>query len=126
MDIFEITKQKVKDIDVSDTEIKMALDEVEWVILNYCNICNVPYALMYTWANMSADLIRFQFATSGGQTENFNNVSSVKVGDTVVNYEPLDSGFDNTTKALASHLPMLDSIVLNYKSQLQKFRKVRW
>lgn len=125
MNVFEITKAKINDIDISDEEIQMALDEVEVVILNYCAIYDVPNELMYTWANMSADLIRYQFVSGGNRFENLNNVSSVKVGDTTVDYTN-DSSVDNTYKALSSHLPILDNIVLNYGEQLKSFRKIKW
>lgn len=127
MDVFKITKQKLKDIDVSDEEIQMALDEIEWVIINYCNVCAVPDALYYTWSNMAVDLLRFQFVTNSGDSVNFTNASSIKVGDATVNFEnSTSSNIDNISKALASHLPTLDNLVLNYKEQLQNFRKIRW
>lgn len=138
MTITEIAKSKLKNVDVSDDEIQIALDEVEQVILNYCNIYEVPEALNYTWANMAVDLIRFQFATNnsdsglGGGTDEDGvpigmSISSISVGDTTTSFKSASkTDISNNSKALGSHIPALDGLVMNYTPQLQKFRKVVW
>lgn len=137
MSVIEIVKRKLKNVDVSDDEIDIALDEVEQVILNYCNIYVVPEELFYTWANMVVDLIRFQFTTNnndngvgGGTDENGvalgMAINSLSVGDTTTKFTINSSATDNNSKALSSHIPLLDDLVMNYKNQLQKFREVWW
>lgn len=132
MTVIEIAKSKLKNIYIPDEEIQIALDEVEQVILNYCNIYVVPEELFYTWANMAVDLIRFQFVRSGGDLEGDKtvdgvpsgmNIISVSVGDTTTKFEE-SSGVG--AMALSSHVRLLDTLVLDYGSQLQKFRLHRF
>ena len=110
----------------------MAIEEVELVIKNYCNINSVPEELKFTWANMTIDLLRYQHesnlsteASDNIDDINIRDVSSLKIGDTSVN---LGSGSISNAHniAMRSRYPNLDEIIMNYKSQLQRFRKMVW
>lgn len=132
MDILEIIDAKLSNISIPSAEKLLAIEEVELVIKNYCNINNVPEELKFTWANMTIDLLRYQHESNlsteaSGNIDDINigDVSSLKIGDTSVN---LGSGSISNAHniAMRSHYPNLDEIIMNYKSQLQRFRKMVW
>ena len=130
MTILEIVRNKIKDVTITELDIQIAVDEVEQVIKNYCSIDEVPEALKYTWANMAVDLARFHYEsnTSGGNAlEGFesSDISSVKIGDTQISLQG-GSVSGERSKALKSHRPNLDEIVINNKAQLNKFRRLVW
>lgn len=126
MTILEIVNLKMMDITITELEKELAVGEVEQVIKNYCNIDEVPEALNYTWANMAVDLIKYNYESnnSGGEVAvDAADVSSLKVGDTQIQ---LGGGSSSRAKVLNSHKPNLDRIVMNYQSQLNKFRRMVW
>ena len=126
MIILEIVRAKIKNEAITELDIQLAIDEVQVVIKNYCSIDEVPEELKYTWANMAADLVLYQYASnnSGGEVAaDAADVSSLKVGDTQIQ---LGGGSGSRAKVLNSHRPNLDQIVMNYQSQLNKFRRMVW
>lgn len=126
MSIVEIVRSKVKYKDITNLEIEVAINEVKQTILNYCNLEYMPKELDYTCANMVADLVRYNYISSGNSenSENTNaDISSLKIGDTNISLGTPETAEGNIVK---SHVPNLDEIVLNYKSQLNKFRKMVW
>lgn len=106
-----------------------AIDEVEQEILNYCSISEVPDALRFTVANMSIDLLEFEaeknkLAASADLSEvDLADVSSLKVGDTSINIG--ESRQDGIRKSkLNSHKSNLDDILMNYRAQLNRYRRL--
>ena len=109
--------------------IDFAIDEIEQEIKNYCGISDVPDALRFTVANMSIDLLEYETevnkTASSADLENIDlaDVSSIKVGDTSVNIG--ESRRDNVRKSrLNSHKSNLDDIVMNYRAQLNRYRRL--
>lgn len=126
MTVLEIVNLKIADATVTEPEKVLAVGEVEQVIKNHCNLDAVPEALNYTWANMAVDLIKYNSESnnSGGEVAaDAADVSSIKVGDTQIQ---LGGGGGLRAKVLNSHRPNLDQIVMNYQSQLNKFRRMVW
>jgi len=104
----EILAVKLPSPDISELQRQVALAEIEQQIKNYCHIDAVPRALNFTWANMAADLLRYN---PGAETS--GKVASISEGDTSVSFAK-----DDTQERL-------DTLLLNYRQQLQAFRKVR-
>lgn len=128
MTILEIVRNKVKNDAITDTDLTIAIDEVQVSILNYCNIDEVPDSLVYTWANMAADLSKYQYestVTGDGVLDEFDasDVSAIKIGDTNISLAG-GSSTNSRNKVLKSHTPNLDDIVMNYREQLNKFRRM--
>lgn len=129
MEVSEIVGVKLTDILITEAEKLLAIAEVEQVIKSYCNINKVPVELNFTWANMVVDLLRFQHAANnpgGGELDDINvgDVSALKIGDTNITL-----GGNSTSaysRGIKSHRADLDSLVMSYKSQLQKFRRMVW
>lgn len=127
-ELVKIIRQKQTKVDFLESDIIAALQEVEQVIKNYCSIPVVPDALRYTWCNMSVDLLLYnhEFNTTPNDVlEAFDpsDVSTIKVGDTSVSLG--DKYRSNArSRILQSHQSNLDSIVTNYKAQLNQFRRL--
>ena len=120
----------------SDALLDINIDEIEQAILNYCNIDVVPKQLMYTFANMVCDINTYDSQVVKDNTPATeetsrdieipaSGINSVRVGNTTVTF---GSGSDTSirNRALRSHEADLDSLILNYKAQLNKFRRMVW
>ena len=128
MTILEIVQAKIKNEAITELDIQLAVMEVEEVIKNYCNIDQVPEALKYTWANMSVDLVRYQYESNISADDvlagiDASDVSNLKIGDTQI---ALQGNNSERGKTLKSHRPNLDQIVMNNKQQLNRFRRMVW
>ena len=128
MTILEIVKAKIKDAAITELDIQLAISEVEEVIKNYCNIDTIPEALKFTWANMSVDLIRYQYESNISADDvlagiDASDISNLKIGDTQIALQGNNSERSKTPK---SHRPNLDQIVMNNKQQLNRFRRMVW
>jgi len=126
MTALEIVNLKIKNASITELDKELAINEIEQVIKNYCNIDKIPEELNYTWANMAVDLINYNYQLNNNDDiveADSADVSSIKVGDTQIQ---LGGGNNSRAKTLNSHIPNLDQIILNYQSQLNKFRKMVW
>lgn len=109
----------LNDSNLYDEIIDSYVQEIGQRILNYCNILEVPTNLEPTWASMTIDALRIEQPnipevanTNGGAVE-------VQIGDTSVSPSG-DSELTNTSKLA------IDKIVLNYRIDLNRYRKMRW
>jgi hypothetical protein len=128
MTVNEIVRAKIKDEAITELDIQLAVSEVEEVIKNYCNIDTIPDALKFTWANMSVDLVRYQYESNISADDvlagiDASDVSNLKIGDTQI---ALQGNNSERGKTLKSHRPNLDQIVMNNKQQLNRFRRMVW
>ena len=128
MTVLEIVRAKIKDPAITELDIQLAINEVEEVIKNYCNIDTIPEALKFTWANMSVDLVRYQHESNISADDvlvgiDASDVSNLKIGDTQI---ALQGNNSERGKTLKSHRPNLDQIVMNNKQQLNRFRRMVW
>lgn len=136
--VTDIVKVKLGADTPSEPLLKITVDEIEQTILNYCNINEIPKELTYTFANMVVDLFRYEdefikattVSAEGEEEEaepdvNTGNINSIRVGDTTITF---GSGSDTSiyNKNLRSHQANLDTVVLDYESQLKKFRRLVW
>lgn len=130
MKLKEIVVTKMNNPNLADIEIEIAILETEEVIKNYCNIDIIPQELKFTWANMTIDLLRYQYEMNNLQSNDdilnsfgTADISELKVGDTQIGV-----GGNNSVsaKALNSHKANLDALIFDYQSQLNRFRKMVW
>ena len=137
MTVLEIVQAKLRNVDITTLDMEIAIGEVEQVIKNYCNLETVPEELYYTWANMAIDLVSYTYHTNacaesiaalGADGGSFDptDVSSIKIGDTQVSLGGGSSKTNVRAKAISSHKPVLDDIVMNYRGQLNQFRRLVW
>lgn len=127
--VLEIIKAKDVYNDTPPDLLELYIDEIEQAVINYCMIPEVPDALRFTVANMTIDLLKYQDEVNKPSAEmniediDLSDVSGIKVGDTSIDIG--ESRRDNVRKAkLNSHVNNLDDIVMNYRSQLNRFRRL--
>lgn len=133
MTVLDIVKAKVYNPAIAEFDMEIAIAEVEQVIKNYCSLEIVPDELKYTWANMAVDLLLYSYQTNVADAEvvgdiseiDSADISSLSVGDIQVGIGKGGSS-GARSKALSSHKPRLDELVMNYTSQLKKFRRMVW
>lgn len=94
-----------------DLLVQFALESAQELILNYCNIDEVPDGLASTLMRISMDIYRNE---QPGGSEVPQAVKSVETGDTKTSF-----GVTETTG-------YSESIVKNYKKQLNRYRKVEF
>lgn len=99
-----------------DAVLTFVLDAVTDLVLSYCNLDEIPPRLESVIVRMAAD----QFRSEGyGQTAAPQAAQSVTRGDVTVSYGSNSSAAAEITGAGKS---LLD----DYRSQLNAFRRVRW
>lgn len=92
-----------------DVLIEFVLEDTKNIILNYCNVVSIPEGLQTTWLKMAMDLYRNE---NLGNEESGKYVSSISEGDSSVSFKTNYSDFK-------------DSLLKDYMSQLNKFRRLR-
>lgn len=135
MTVLEIVDAKVKALKASgaitDVDIQLAVDETAQSIRTYCNIdvsCPLPVELNFTHANMAVDLLKYTYATNSTDAEadvDAAEVSSIKIGDTQIQLNGASST-NARAAALRSHTAKLDDVTMNYREQLNKFKRMVW
>lgn len=115
--MLEVTKlKKLLGIAVDDTNqdvnLEFILDDVTESILNYCNIKELPFGLTNTAYRMAIDLYRCE--NIGEENAPLGVVTAIKEGDTQTSFsKSIDDNFK-------------DTVMKNYYSQLNRYRKLVW
>lgn len=105
--------------DSLDALIESYVDEIEQRILHYCNLTQVPAGLRWTWASMVIDALRIEQPSVDEIDATADRGASVRVGDTSVTPSSA-GGVTNTSKSV------IDQVVLNYRVDLNRYRRLRW
>ncbi|WP_138751807.1 phage head-tail connector protein [Paenibacillus sinopodophylli] len=118
VEVLEIVKLRFKlSTDNHDDIVNSYIREIGRRIRHYCNISTVPEALTDVWASMVMDALLVEQTGIPEIAENLPVELSVKIGDTSV--APAKStGLTSTTKT------SIDSIVLSYAADLNRYRKL--
>ena len=99
-----------------DGVLSFILDTVTDMVLNYCNLDEIPQRLENIVVRMAAD----QYRSEGyGQAAAPQVAQSVMRGDVTVNY---GSGNNGNTAEITGGKSILD----DYRAQLNAFRRLRW
>lgn len=97
--------------DSKDTILEFILEDVEEMIKNYCNVPTIPEQLNSTILRMAIDMYKNE--SLGSEDIALGSISSISEGDTSVSYRSSASEFK-------------ESLLKDYKSQLNRYRKLRW
>jgi hypothetical protein len=92
-----------------DVSLQFVIDDIRETILNYCHLEELPKGLINTAYRMAIDLYRNE--APGEENTPQGTVSSISAGDTTTNFKNTSSEFK-------------DSLLKNYKLQLNRFRKL--
>lgn len=118
-DIWPIVKLRLG-LNDSLQELAMTyIEEIENRILHYCGISAVPDGLKFTWASMTMDALRVELSSIDEIAETSDVGGTVKIGDTSVS-SASGKSVTNSSKSV------IDEVVLNYRIDLNKHRKLRW
>lgn len=102
-----------------DELIKSYIDEIGERIKHYCNIKEISEALKSTWAAMTIDAMRIEQPNLEGIEATSGVADAVQLGDTSVRPAEIQ-GLTNTSKEV------IDQVVLNYRVDLNRYRRLRW
>ncbi|AJA42658.1 head-tail connector (endogenous virus) [Clostridium phage phiCT9441A] len=94
-----------------DFLLEFALEDVEQIVKNYCHIKEIPEALNNTVLKMAIDMYRNE--NLGEEESSLGSISSITEGDTSISYRSSANEFK-------------DSLLKDYKAQLNKYRKLVW
>lgn len=98
--------------ELQDIQLKFIISDVEEIITNYCNIEEVPKGLLNTSYRMAVDLYRNE--NLGHEESALGSVSSISEGDTTTSFkQSVDDNFK-------------DTLLKNYKPQLNRYRRLVW
>ena len=97
--------------DSKDTILEFILEDVEEMVKNYCNVPTIPEQLNSTILRMAIDMYKNE--SLGSEDIALGSISSISEGDTSVSYRSSASEFK-------------ESLLKDYKSQLNRYRKLRW
>ncbi|EGT5474328.1 TPA: phage head-tail connector protein [Clostridioides difficile] len=91
--------------------LEFILEDVEEIVKNYCNVSVIPEGLNSTVLRMAIDMYKNE--SLGSEDIALGSISSISEGDTSVSYRSSASEFK-------------ESLLKDYKSQLNRYRKIRW
>lgn len=95
-----------------DVQLTFIISDVEETIKNYCNVDEVPSGILNTSYRMAIDLYRNE--NLGHEESALGSVSSISAGDTSTSFkQTVDDNFK-------------DTLLKNYKPQLNRYRKLVW
>ncbi|MCC0697669.1 phage head-tail connector protein [Clostridioides sp. ES-S-0048-02] len=97
--------------DSKDAILEFVLEDVEEMVKNYCNISVIPEGLNSTVLRMAIDMYKNE--SLGSEDIALGSISSISEGDTSVSYRSSASEFK-------------ESLLKDYKAQLNRYRKIRW
>lgn len=132
LDLIKLTKGLLNKIgklgDRTDDDILAYVDEVSQAVKNYCQIPEILYEMRYIVAHICCDYAVYDL--EAGKDINLtdlefdpSDVSSVKIGDTTIGLG--DKYRSNERRQiLNAHTYDLDSLLLDYRGQLNRFRRI--
>jgi hypothetical protein len=118
-DVLSIVKLRLGLTDEWDALVNSYVQEIGRRILHYTNLAVIPSELEYTWASMTIDALRIEQPKLPGIEETTGGGEQVTVGDTS-SAPAKSSGLTNDAKTV------IDQVVLNYRVDLNRYRKLRW
>lgn len=131
--VLDILLHKINDPNICEHEALFIIDEIEFFILEYCNIRSVPTGLKYTWVNMAYEkyikdaAFKFQSVVDGDDAQNAdeNDLKSLSVDGISLTFTTDADAKSNAIKEYEAH-KNLEPILLDYIPMLNKYRKVKW
>ncbi|MBY6879664.1 hypothetical protein EXN65_20090 [Clostridium botulinum] len=99
------------DDDSKDFLLEFVLEDLEQIVKDYCHMREIPEALNNTVLKMAIDMYRNE--NLGEEENSLGSVSSITEGDTSISYRSSATEFK-------------DTLIKDYKAQLNKYRKLVW
>ncbi|MDF2881581.1 MAG: hypothetical protein K0R54_2138 [Clostridiaceae bacterium] len=94
-----------------DTILNFSLDDATTIIINHCHIDEVPTGLFTTFIRMARDI--YLNENLGSEAVALGSISSIQEGNT-------------TTQFRSNAAELKDSLIRDYKKQLNTYRVIKW
>ncbi|GIO42479.1 DNA-packaging protein [Paenibacillus apis] len=119
--VLDIIKPRLQLMDnTHDALLLPYVREIGRRIMHFCNISEIPDDLSDVWASMVMDAARVELPTVDEINDTAGGADNIKIGDTSVSPASGVAGLSNTAKSV------IDKVVLNYRIDLVRYRKLRW
>ncbi len=122
--VYDIIQTRLGNNPLGNALLNSFIEETESVIINYINRTYVPEPLKFVFVNMCMDLLKSQAMNGNIDNEqladtSIGSVAAIEDGDTQIKFA--------TTKTITgAHVADVDSLLYNYKIQLDKYRLLKW
>lgn len=122
--VFEIVQSRLAENPLGAALLHSYIDEVNQTICNYINRGYVPEPLKFVFINLVMDLLKSQALNGNINNDKLADIgitslASIKDGDSELKFA--------TSKTLTgAHVADVDSLLYNYKQQLDKYRLLKW
>lgn len=118
--VISLVKQRLRlSNDELDDLILSYVDEIGNRIMHYCNIRRIPNELNFTWSSMVIDALKIEQTTIDEIADSIDDVQNIRIGDTSVSPAKSEGVMSTSKRAI-------NDVVLNYKTDLNRYRKLRW
>lgn len=94
-----------------DTLLNFSLDDAKTIIINHCHVDEVPIGLFTTFIKMAREI--YINENLGSEAVALGSISSIQEGNT-------------TTQFRSNAAELKDSLIRDYKKQLNAYRIVKW
>ena len=117
--VLEIVKARLHLSAEWDALVLSYVQEIGQRILHYCHLDLIPDTLQFIWAAMVIDAIRIDQPQEEAIKSTTDVRTETTIGDTSVN-SVQNKEYSNTSKSV------IDRVVLNYRVDLNRYRKLVW
>lgn len=122
--VYQTIQDRLNDNPIGKVLLYNYIEEVQYTICNYINRGYVPEPLKFVVLNMTMDLLKSQALSGNLDNDKLADASvgvlaSIKDGDSELK-------FTTSKTNTGVHVADVDSILYNYKSQLDKYRLTKW
>ncbi|OPA76627.1 DNA-packaging protein [Paenibacillus selenitireducens] len=96
------------------------IEEIGNRIMHYCSVSTVPPGLKLVWVSMTIDAVRIDQPNIDEVADTAGRGETIKIGDTSTSPSNASGGLTNVSKS------SIDAVVLNYRVDLNRYRRMRW
>lgn len=125
--VYRTIQKRLGDNQMNPCSLHSYIEQVEYTIKNYINRNYVPEPLKFVAVTMTMDLLKSEALNGFIDNEALSDIglgslSSIKDGDSEIKFKTSAS----TNTGTGAHVADVDSLIYNYKSQLDKYRLTKW
>lgn len=125
--VYKTVQNRLGDNQMNPCSLHSYIEQIEYTIKNYINRNYVPEPLKFVVLTMTMDLLKSEALNGFIDNEALSDIglgslSSIQDGDSEIKFNTSSS----TKTSTGAHVADVDSIIYNYKSQLDKYRLTKW
>lgn len=125
--VYKTIQKRLGNDQMNPCSLHSYIEQVEYTIRNYINRNYIPEPLKFVVVTMTMDLLKSEALNGFIDNEALSDIglgalSSIKDGDSEIKFKTSASSNTGT----GAHMADVDSLIYNYKSQLDKYRLTKW